>query len=69
MKFWIKLILSIITIITIILSCSRFIIIRQNFMHSIQNSANQNMYANSLQRYYLESKIVNDIRTRRRSNK
>lgn len=61
MKFGVKLVLCIVAIISIILSCSRFFIVRQNFIHSIENSANQNANSNTLERYYLESNIINNI--------
>lgn len=61
MKFSLKLVLSIIVIMTCILSCNRFFIIRQSFRHSIEKSANQNSNQNIAQRYYIESNIVNNI--------
>lgn len=69
MKFWKKLVLFIITIIAIILSCSRYYIVRSNFLHSIEIASKQNTNQHVLEKYMLESKIVNNIQARRRSNR
>lgn len=61
MKFWVKLNLCIIVMIAVVLSCSRFIMVRQNFRASIENSANQNMNQHRLERYSLESNMINQI--------
>lgn len=61
MKFWLKMVLSIIVMISVILSVSRFIMVRQNFMRSIQTSANQNRNQNTLEKYHLESSMISDI--------
>lgn len=61
MKFWTKLCLSTIIIISIILSFSRYFIVRQNFLNSIENSSNQNANKHHLERYYLEGNIINKI--------
>lgn len=61
MKFSTKLMLCIIVIIATILSCSRFVIIKQNFIHSIETISIKNMKQCLAERYYLESKIVNYI--------
>lgn len=61
MKFWMKLDLSIILMIAMILSCSRFIVVRQNFKYSIENSVEQNTNQHRLERYSLESNVINDI--------
>ncbi len=61
MKFWIKLILGIVTIISIILSVSRYITVRQNFINSLDNNVKQNANKHRLERYYLDSNIVSKI--------
>ncbi len=61
MKFWTKLCLSTIIIISIILSFSRYFIVRQNFLSSIKNSSNQNANKHHLERYYLEENIISEI--------
>ncbi len=61
MKFWKKLILFIITVISIILSCSRYYVIKNNFQHSIENSSKQNTNRHILEKYMLETNIVNNI--------
>ena len=61
MKFWVKLDLSIILMIAVILSCSRFLVIRQNFKYSIESSVEQNTNQHRLERYSLESSMINNI--------
>ncbi len=61
MKFWKKLVLFIITVISIILSCSRYYVIKNNFQHSIENNSKQNTNQHILEKYMLESNIVNSI--------
>ena len=61
MKFWKKLVLFVITIISIILSCSRYYIVKNNFLHSIENSSKQNTNQHLLEKYMLESEIVKRI--------
>lgn len=61
MKFWSKLCLSTIIIIFIILSFSRYIIVRQNFLNSMESSSNQNARRHHLERYYLEGNIISKI--------
>lgn len=61
MKFWVKLNVSMMVFISLILSCSRFMMIRQNFKVSIENSASQNRKQHHLERYSLESNIINQI--------
>lgn len=69
MKFWLKLMLCIIVIISIILSFSRYIIVRQNFINSINSAAYQYMNQNIMQRYYLESNIINNVKNGEEINK
>lgn len=61
MKFWIKLMLGIVMIISIILSFSRYITVRQNFENSLKSSVTQNANKHKLERYYLDSNIVSKI--------
>lgn len=61
MKFWTKLCLSTIIIISIILSFSRYFIVRRNFLSSLENSSNQNANKHHLERYYLEGNIISKI--------
>lgn len=61
MKFWIKLMLGIVIIISIILSFSRYITVRQNFINSLDKEINQNSNKHRLERYYLDSNIVSKI--------
>ena len=61
MKFWVKLMLGIVMIISIILSVSRYIIVRKNFVNSLENSIEQNASKHRLERYYLDSNIVSKI--------
>ena len=68
MKFGKKLVIFIIAIISIILSCSRFYIVKNNFLNSIENNSKQNKNQHTLEKYMLESEIVKNIQERRRSN-
>lgn len=68
MKFGRKLVLFIIGVVSIILSCSRFYIVKNNFLTSIENSSRQNRNQHTLEKYMLESEIVKNIQNRRRSN-
>lgn len=61
MKFWIKLMLGIVIIISIILSFSRYITVRQNFINSLEKEVKQNSNKHRLERYYLDSNIVSKI--------
>lgn len=66
MKFWKKLVLFIIAIISIILSCSRYYIVKNNFWHAMENSSKQNKNQHVLEKYMLENEIVKNIQERRR---
>lgn len=61
MKFWVKLMLGIVMIISIILSFSRYITVRQNFINSLESSVEQNANKHHLDRYYLDSNIISKI--------
>ncbi len=69
MRFWKKLVLFIMVFVSIILSCSRYYIVKNNFDYSMSNRANQNMEQQVLKRYVLENNIIKSIQMRRRSNK
>lgn len=64
MKFGIKLALFIITSIAIVLSCSRYYIVRNNFLNSIENSSIQNTNQHILEKYMLENYITQSILNR-----
>lgn len=61
MKFWVKLMLGTVMIISIILSFSRYITVRQNFVNSLESNVKQNSNKHRLERYYIESSIVSKI--------
>ena len=69
MKFWTKLVLFIITTTAIILSFSRYYIVKNNFLHSMENSIYQNENQYILEKYMIESNIIKNIQERRRTNK
>ena len=69
MKIWKKFVLFIVATISIVLSFSRYYIVKNNFLHSIENTSRQNANQYVLERYMLESNIVNTIQERRRSNR
>ena len=53
--------LGIVIIISIILSFSRYITVRQNFINSLESSVKQNANKHKLERYYLDSNIVSKL--------
>lgn len=61
MKFWVKLMLGTVMIISVILSFSRYITVRQNFVNSLESNVKQNSNKHRLERYYIESSIVSKI--------
>ncbi len=65
MKFGKKLILFIITAISIVLSCSRYYVVRNNFLNSIEYSSKQNTNQHILEKYMLENYIVTNIQQRK----
>jgi len=69
MRFTFKLVLSITAIMSCILACSRYFVIRNNFINSLEKRIIQNINQNTYQRYYIESNAIRTIRTRRRDNK
>lgn len=62
MQFWKKMVLFIITTISVILAFSRFYIVKDNFSHSIENASKQRTNQHSLEKYILESSLVETIR-------
>ncbi len=61
MRFWLKLNLSIVLMIALILSCSRWMIVRQNFRYAVENSIEQNTNQYRLEKYSLETNMINQI--------
>ena len=62
MKSWKKAILLVIVIMSIVLACSRYYVIKNNFFYSIHNiSSVQNYNQNILEKYMLESNIIQNI--------
>lgn len=62
MRVWKKAILLVIVIISIVLACSRYYVIKNNFFYSIHNiSSVQNYNQNILEKYMLESNIIKNI--------
>ena len=61
MKFWKKLVLFVVTIVSIILACSRYYIVKNNFEHAIQNTIKQNTNKHILEKYMLETDIVKEL--------
>ncbi len=69
MKIWKKFVLFTIAIISIVLSYSRYYIVKNNFLHSIENSSKQNTNQHNMEKYILESNIIKSIQNRRRNNR
>ena len=61
MKFWKKLVLFVITIISIILSCSRYYIVKNNFSNAIGEMSKQNANKHILEKRMVENDIVQTI--------
>lgn len=66
MKFGIKIVISVIAIISIIFSIAGIIIIRSNFKHSLEKTINQNIDSHTLERYGMENNI--DINIDKKGN-
>ena len=64
MKIWKKFVLFTIAIISIVLCSSRYYIVKNNFLHSIENASNQNSSRHDLEKYMLESNIIKTIQDR-----
>lgn len=58
MRFWKKLTLFIIAVISIVLGCSRYYVVRNNFRHSVAQTCREKMGQLFLERYVLENLIV-----------
>ena len=67
MKIWKKFVLFTIAVISIVLIFSRYYIVKNNFIHAIENSARQNNSKHILEKYTLENNIIKIIQERRRS--
>ena len=61
MKIWEKFVLFAIAIISIVLSLSRYYIIRNNFLNSIENTSKQNTNRHILEKYMIETDIIKNI--------
>lgn len=62
MQFWKKMVLFIVVTISIILAFSRLYIVKNNFSHSIEDASKQRTNQHSLEKYILESNLVETIR-------
>ena len=67
MKFWKKLVLFIIAVISVVLSFSRYYIVNNNFLYAIESNSKQNTNQHILEKYMLENTITKDIRSRQRN--
>lgn len=61
MKFGVKIVISVIVIISIIFSIAGIIIIKSNFKHSLEKTINQNIDSHTLERYGIENNIDDNI--------
>ena len=61
MKFGVKIVISVIAIISIIFSLAGIIIIKSNFEHSLEKMINQNVEYHNLERYGIENNIDSNI--------
>lgn len=61
MKFGVKIVISVIAIISIIFSIAGIIIIKSNFKHSLEKTINQNIDSHILERYGIENNIDSNI--------
>ena len=61
MKFGVKIVISVIAIISIIFSIAGIIIIKSNFEHSLEKIINQNIESHNLERYGIENNIDSNI--------
>ena len=61
MKFGVKIVISVIVIISIIFSIAGIIIIKSNFEHSLEKIINQNIESHNLERYGIENNIDSNI--------
>lgn len=61
MKIWKKFVLFSITVISIVLSFSRYYIVKNNFLKSIENMSKQNLNRNIIEKYMIETNIIKII--------
>ena len=62
MKSWKKAILLVIVIMSIVLACSRYYVIKNNFFYSIHNiSSVQNYNQNILEKYIMKQNLSKEI--------
>ncbi|MCI9414097.1 MAG: HAMP domain-containing histidine kinase [Clostridiales bacterium] len=61
MKFSLKLVLCTTVVISVLFSAGGTIMVRQNFNHSLETAASQNNTQHSLERYAMESSMLNTI--------
>lgn len=61
MKFGVKIVISVIAIISIIISIAGIIMIKSNFGHSLKKIINQNIESHNLERYGIENNIDSNI--------
>jgi len=62
MQFWKKMVLFIVATISVVLSFSRLYMVKSNFSHSIENASKQGNNQHALEKYILESNLVETIR-------
>lgn len=67
MKFWKKLVLFTIAMISIILSCSRYYVVKNNTFYAIENISIKNTNQHTLEKKMLENFITQKILTRKSS--
>lgn len=61
MKFGVKIVISVIAIISVIFSIAGIVIIESNFKHSLEKTVSQNIDSHTLERYGIENNISNNI--------
>ena len=61
MKFGVKIVISVIAIISIVFSIAGIVIIKSNFKHSFDKTINQSIDYHVLERYGIENNIATNI--------
>ena len=61
MKIWKKFVLFSIAVISIVLSFSRYYIVKNNFLNAIENTSKQNANRNMIEKYMIETNIIKII--------
>ena len=61
MKFGVKIVISVIAIISIVFSIAGIVIIKSNFKHSFDKTINQSIDSHVLERYGIENNIATNI--------